>query len=185
MKRWLILFTVVCLALSGAASASVQQGDTELSFTAGMTSWDGDDGPMGEDFDEFFVSTGLGYFVNDNVQVGVSAGASWAEANKVDTDSYSLGLFGKYHFMPTNQWVPYVGLQFAWTDVDVDYPTAMATADEQYDGIMWGPLVGIRYELNAYNDFYVQYEYQIFEGDLGKLWEEGHMLVAGIICQFK
>jgi hypothetical protein len=67
--------------------------------------------------------------------------------------------------------------------VDVDGPgTAL---DEQYDGIMWGPLVGIRYELNAYNDFYVQYEYQLFEGDLGKLWEDGHMLVAGIIHQFK
>jgi outer membrane protein with beta-barrel domain len=183
MKRWLILFTAVCLVLSGVASASVQQGDTELNFTAGLTSWDGDDGLMGEDFDEFFISGGLGYFINDNVQLGVSAGVSWAEANKVDTDALSLGVFGKYHFMPTNQWVPYVGFQLDWTDVEVDYPGA--TPDEQYDGIMWGPLVGLRYELNAYNDFYVQYEYQLFEGDLGKIWEDGHSLVVGLIHQFK
>ncbi|MHC4519668.1 MAG: outer membrane beta-barrel protein, partial [Planctomycetota bacterium] len=120
MKRWLILFTTGCLVLSGAASASVQQGDTELDFTAGIESLNGDDGAP--DFDDIFVSAGLGYFISDNVQLGVSVGASWGEVGDFDRDTYSVGVFGKYHFMPTNLWVPYIGAQVDWVSEEVDGP---------------------------------------------------------------
>lgn len=181
MKRWLILLTVGCLAFAGVANAAVQQGDTELDFSAGFLSLNGNDSPGSTDTDDLFASLGLGYFLTDNVQVGVAGSASWAEVEDTDINSYGLGVFAKYHFMPTNQWVPYVGAQIEWLDTEVDAPGS--ANDTHPDLTMWGPLVGLRYELNAYNDFYVQYEYQIFEGD--STYDDGHLLAVGIIHQFK
>jgi hypothetical protein len=87
--------------------------------------------------------------------------------------------------MPTNQWVPYVGGQLFWANVDAD-----AAGDS--DGILWGPVLGLRYELNAYNDFFVEYQYHMWEGDLsdppaagGADLDDGHGIFVGIIHQFK
>jgi predicted porin len=53
------------------------------------------------------------------------------------------------------------------------------------DGTLWGPLVGLRYELNAYNDFFVEYQYHLWSGDIGDVVDDGHALFVGIIHQFK
>jgi predicted porin len=91
--------------------------------------------------------------------------------------------------MPTNQWVPYVGAQIMYVSADVDtkhLPTFVSDViDGTSDGTLWGPLVGIRYELNENNDFYAEYQYQIWEGDIGNLWDDGHAILLGIIHQFK
>jgi len=176
MKRGLILLSVVGLALAGVANASVQQGDTELDFLGGFLTQNGEDGTS--DIDAFFVSAALGYFFTDNIQGQVAALGVWTEVADTDTDVYGIGLRGKYHFMPTNQWVPYVGGQFLWVEADVD-----GVGDT--DGTLWGPLVGLRYELNAYNDFFVEYQYHLWEGDVGDSIDDGHGLFVGLIHQFK
>jgi hypothetical protein len=72
--------------------------------------------------------------------------------------------------------------------VEVEAPGTAFDAD--VDGTLWGPVLGLRYELNAYNDFVVEYQYHIWEGDAasstnGVGLDDGHGLFAGIIHQFK
>jgi hypothetical protein len=105
----------------------------------------------------------------------------------VDVDIYGLGGRAKWHFTPTNQWVPYAGLQLFWVniDVDVDDPTLTFDGSEDSDGTLWGPVLGMRYELNAYNDFFVEYQYHMWEGDVGDILDDGHGIFLGLIHQFK
>ena len=180
MKRWLILFVVGCLAVAGAANAAVQQGDTELDALGAWMTQNGEDGG---DVDIFFfevlhdLGRKVGYFVTDNVQVQGAALGAWTEIDDSDTDIWAIGGRVKYHFMPTNQWVPYIGAQVMWANFDAD--------DEDGDGVLWGPLLGLRYELNAYNDFFVEYQYHMWSGDIDDVLDDGHGLFVGLIHQFK
>ena len=215
MKRWLILSVVSCLVVSGAATAAVQQGDTELDALGAWMSQSGEG--VAEDFDTFFLMARLGYFLTDNVQVSGLAFGSWNESGftlsetfeegevtgtaqektTINVDAYGLGAGVKYHFMPTNQWVPYIGVQAAWVDTEVEYDAKYTETfgDEVFsdrekesvdaDGWMWGPTLGLRYELNAYNDFFVEYQYHIWSGDIGDILDDGHGLFVGLIHQFK
>ena len=187
MKRLLILLSVATLVGAGAASGAVQKGDTELDFLGGFTTQNATDG--GPDIDSWFLSGGVGYFLTDNIQVAGVAMGAWTEVTmggaSIDIDIYGIGGKAKYHFMPTNQWVPYVGVQALWAAVDLD-----AAGDA--DGMLWGPLAGLRYELNAYNDFFVEYQYQLWEGDIadapvdgGAGLDDGHTVFVGIVHQFK
>ena len=198
MKRWLILLTAGCLVFASAANAAVQQGDTELDFLGGWMSQNGagsdpNSGDISADVDGLFLMGRVGYFLTDNIQVGAVGLGAWTsttlevdgESADVDIDIYGLGVSGKYHFMPTNQWVPYVGAQLIWADVDLDASDIDSDADESGSGVLWGPLAGLRYELNAYNDFFVEYQYQIWDGDMGDLLDDGHLLFVGLIHQFK
>lgn len=175
MKRGLVVLSVVGLVFASVASASVQQGDTELAFLGGFLSQNGADG--GADIDALFITGALGYFFTDNIQAEVVGMGAWTEVANTDVDAYGIGVRGKYHFMPTNQWVPYVGGQLLWADVDTDGGDG--------DGTMWGPVVGLRYELNATNDFFVEGQYHMWEGDAGDALDDGYGIFVGIITQFK
>ena len=186
MKR-LILFSVVSLAFAATASGAVQQGDTELEFLGGWFTQNGKTSSA-TDVDSFFLSGSIGYFITDNIQLQGGGFGSWTSIGsgpgEVDIDLYGIGGRAKYHFMPTNQWVPYVGLQLYWANVDL--------GGGDVDGILWGPVVGLRYELNAYNDFFVEYQYHLWDGDLSKSpadggadRDDGHGIFLGIIHQFK
>jgi hypothetical protein len=173
MKRWLILLTVGCLAFAGAASASVQKGDTNIEVLGG---WINENAASGSgDVDVWFLSGAVGYFVTDNIQIGAVAAFASIDTGS-DTTYYALGARGKYHFMPTNQWVPYVGGQVMW---------ANAENGTDVDGVLWGPVAGARYELNAYNDFFVEYQYHLWSGDIGDVIDDGHAVLLGIVHQFK
>jgi hypothetical protein len=206
MTRWLMWTAVVGLVFAGVAGASVKQGDTELDFLGGFTTQNSAGATATQTaagFDSWFISAALGYFLTDNIQVQGAAMGAWtsvtvdnfaARDNDVDVDVYGLGVRGKYHFMPTNQWVPYVGAQLLWVQASVDAsdfvpPGAPArikkAADSDRDGTLWGPLAGLRYELNENNDFFVEYQYQMWGGDIGDFFDDGHGLFVGIVHQFK
>ncbi|UCD52423.1 MAG: outer membrane beta-barrel protein [Phycisphaerales bacterium] len=175
MKRWLILFTVGCVAFAGVANAAVQQGDTEIDVLGSWFTQNGEEGIP--DLDVLFVSARLGYFISDNIQVaGVGLGA-WTDLFGTDVDIYAIGASAKYHFMPTNQMVPYIGGQILWGDIDTD------AGDD--DATLWGPVAGLRYELNAYNDFFVEYQYHVWDGDISDILDGGHAVFIGLIHQFK
>ena len=65
-----------------------------------------------------------------------------------------------------------------------DFDPAVGS-DDEFDGLEYGPIVGARFELNAYNDFFVEYRYTLFSGDLDDVFDESHGIFFGIICQFK
>ncbi len=205
MKRWLILSLVGCLAVGSVSFAAVQKGDTELdALGAWMTQNGADDGM---DVDSLFLMARLGYFLTDNIQVSGAAIGAWNEfemagayvideeevSADLDVDLYGLGGGVKYHFMPTNQWVPYIGAQVLWVDADVDadftvtFGTTTETGGESLsaDGVLWGPVAGLRYELNAYNDFFVEYQYHLWSGDIDDVLDDGHALFVGLVHQFK
>jgi len=195
MKRFLILSSVVAMAFAGAASAAVQQGDTELDFLGGWLSENG--ASRGVDFDAWYLSGGLGYFLSDNLQVQGVAMLAQTETDissslidpslELDVDIFGIGGKAKWHFMPTNQWVPYIGAQLLWIDVEVDadQPGGVFDGSDDYDGTMWGPVLGMRYELNANNDFFVEYQYHVWEGDVGDILDDGNGLFLGLIHQFQ
>jgi len=183
-----MVLSVATLLLAGVAGASVQQGDTELDLSGAFTPDKGAEGNGNSTGIEAYL--GLGYFLTDDIQAGVSAGAGWFDSDSTSSEygseitEYSLGIFGKYHFMPTNQWVPYVGARFGygWEQIDSDMPGESKTTDE---GIWYGPLAGLRFELNANHDFFAEYPYTLYAGDLEDMHDETHAVVFGIIHQFK
>ncbi len=191
MKRGLMLLSVLSLVLAGTAGASVQQGDTELELLGSFLTENSDEG--GADFDAWFAMGSFNYFVTDNLQIGVSGliletetdftASSPVGSYSVDVDLYAIGVRGKWHFMPTNQWVPYVGLQALWADASID--DSVGLLDTALEGLLWGPLVGLRFELNANNDFFAEYQYHLWEDDLRQGFDDGHALVFGITHQFK
>jgi len=215
MKRALILVSAACLVLTGAVSASVQLGDTEVSLSGNWSSING--AGDASDIDLFSISAGLGYFLTDNIQIeGVGAGM-WIDSDLEvagdpftdnedfnalsrttlgDLTLWAIGGKVKYHFMPANQWVPYAGLLLMWGDVEGDGEVTLVDPEDpdsrlvskfdyDGDGLIWGPLVGLRYELNASNDFCIEYQYKMFENDLGDLFDDAHQIWLGIVHQFK
>lgn len=199
MRRHLLVFSVVGLALAGTANAAVQQGDVELGLLGGWLSEDGGSG--GVDYDAWFLSGRLGRFVTDNIKIsGIvvamhqeeqwSAGeATPAFAGELDRESEVLALGAQvaYHFGTTRRWVPYVGAQLLWANAEVeeDYPLEDVfdwSRDE--DGFLYGPLVGFRLELSGNSDFFVEYQYHLWGGDIDDLIDDGHGLFLGVIYQF-
>jgi len=197
-----MLMAVVGLIFAGVAGASVKQGDTELDLLAGFTTQNSAGASATQtaaEFESWSLAAAIGYFLTDNIQVQGAAMGLWstttvdnfaAPDNDVDVDVYGFGVRGKYHFMPTNLWVPYVGGQFMWMTAEIDFSDfgpfgPGVDADPDADGTLWGPLVGLRYELNENNDFFVEYQYQIWEGDIGDIFDDGHSLLVGITHQFK
>jgi hypothetical protein len=176
MKRCLVLLSVISLFFAGAAVASVQQGDVELDALGGFIS---ENGAEGGDMSAWFVSAAIGYFLTDNIQVsGVGLGV-WTSVDDVDTDVYAFGARGRYHFMPQNQVVPFVGGQILWATADADF----AVADT--DGILWGPEVGARMSLNQVTDVYGVVQYHLWSGDIDEVLDDGWGIFFGLVHKFK
>jgi len=157
-----------------AANAAVEQGDTQIDLLGGYMTQDTEGG---DDIDVWFVNGALGYFLTDNIQVGAVGMYEGLDDGTDDMDIYGVGAQGKLHFMTTNQMVPYIGGQILWANVD--------DGNNDGDGILYGPLVGMRYELNAYNDFFVEGQYHLWGGDADDLLDDGFGIFVGIIHQFK
>jgi len=178
-----MLLSVVGLVFAGVASGSVKQGDTELDFLGSFQMLNGN---QASDQQSLSLEAGLGYFMTDNLQAGIFAGAGWekqdTDAGDDKTNTYDLGVFAKYHFMPTNQLVPYVGARLGWTALETDPADG---DDGNFDGLEYGPLAGLRYELNEYNDLFVEYRYTLFTGDFDDGYDDAHGIFFGIIHQFK
>ncbi|MBN2130000.1 MAG: porin family protein [Sedimentisphaerales bacterium] len=196
MKRFLILSAVVAMVFVGTTSAAVRQGDTELEFLGGWLSENG--ASQGADFDAWFLTGGVGYFLNDNLQVQAVGMVAQTETDissglidpglEVDVDIYGLGGKARWHFMPSNQWVPYIGAQLLWVSIELDVNEdgeGVFTGSDDADGTMWGPVLGLRYELNENNDFFVEYQYHVWEGDVGDVLDDGNGLFVGIVHQFQ
>jgi len=176
MKRCLVLLSVISLSFAGAAVASVQQGDVELDALGGYFS---ENGATGGDISAWFVSAGLGYFLTDNIQVaGVGAGV-WTSIDNVDTNVYAFGARGRYHFMPQNQIVPFVGAQILWAKAEADFEGA------DVDGMLWGPEVGARMSLNQVTDVYGVVQYHLWSGDIDEVLDDGWGIFFGLVHKFK
>ncbi len=120
----------------------------------------------------------------------------------VDASVYGGGGRFKWHFSPKKALVPYVGIQVCWATADIDISGTAeeyVTADEvtelvnvndvsesdSKDGILWGPIVGLRYQLARQIEVLVEYQYHMWSGDIGDLIDDGHAISAGLCLKLK
>ena len=195
MRRGLAVLAVVSLLGVGVAGAAVHQGEIDIDFSGTWLTENA--GTGGLDFDGLFLSGGIGYFLTDHIEVEGAVLGIWASGNPTvpfvsdwDENFYAFGAKAKYHFMPKNRWVPYVGGQFFWGKDDRD--TVGTLYDADFDGYLWGPLAGLRFELTEHADFFVEYQYHIWGGEISDAsvvnspnWEDGHLVTLGLIYAFR
>ncbi|MBP8304103.1 MAG: hypothetical protein KBE04_08250 [Phycisphaerae bacterium] len=174
MKRSAVLVFMVALMLAGTAGASVMKGDTEIDALGGFTSISGADSAA--DMDALFLMGRYGYFITNEIQVA-AVGMYANISNGDDVDIFAVGAAGKYHFTTDKQWVPYVGGQVLWGSVDF--------GGSDGDGLIFGPIGGVRYEMTPTTDLFIEGWYQFFEGDLGDAMDDMFAVMAGFVHQFK
>ena len=196
MKRSLVVLSLVSLVFAGVASASVKQGDTEIEFLGSYQNWNAPDGG-GSDSRAWSIAGGLGYFLTDNIRVGVAGmygDMDYQLMVPTEIKRWGIGANVKYHFMPANQLVPYIGGQLFWEnwdvtqslDLEIDGEQVGGTESGSTDGLLLGPLAGARYELNPNNDIFVEFQYNFYTGDISDDFaESGYAIFAGIVHQFK
>jgi hypothetical protein len=195
MRRDLAVLSVVSLLWVGLAGAAVHQGEIDIDFSGTWLTENA--GTGGLDVDGVFASGGIGYFLTDHIEVEAAALGFWLSGNPTvpfvddwDENFYAVGAKAKYHFMPKNRWVPYVGGQFFWGKDNRDTVSDLYDAD--FDGYLWGPLAGLRFELTEHADFFVEYQYHIWGGEISDAsvanspnWENGHLVTLGLIYAFR
>jgi hypothetical protein len=203
MKYGMVLSLVFCSALAGTAAGSVRAGDTELGFMGGLLS-ENAGGSRGVDFQSWAVSGNVGYFYSDNVELSLigtfkNSSETWdhpaapgSALSKIDRDShvYGLGGQGRYFFNPESAILPYLGGQALWADAKVSekyrYSGSGAELlnwdwDRSGQGVLWGPLAGIRFDLNEQNALFIEYQYHIWSGGISDLMDDGHAILIGLV----
>lgn len=201
MKHGLVLLSAVILALPGVARPAVHQGEIDADFSG--TWFRENAGTGGQSFDGTFLSGSVGYFLFDPLEIQAAALGIWTSGkpttpwlNDQEERFYAFGGKAKWHFMPHSIWVPYVGGQIFWGKYHRDVPGSNDQFDTDLDGILWGPLAGLRFQLTPHVDFFVEYQYHIWAGQVSEAhfndlddpispnWEDGHLVTLGLIYKF-
>jgi len=227
MKRFLMSFFVISLALAVAAGAASRKGETVIEIQGGWAMETGVEttdldsfraGATGGDLDGWFVSGGIAWFTSDNFQIGIAGVGAGVKADNVtgaadvaepgfppvpdaqgfDVDSdvtlYGVGGRAKWHFKKTGKWLPYVGIQGFWVTSTIDItgvstgpldPGAAISESVDADGILWGPIVGVGIPLSAGNNLTVEYQYHMWQGDIGDALDSGHTIAVGLTHKLK
>jgi hypothetical protein len=197
----MVVWSLMCLAAAGVAGAAVHQGEIDASVSATWFTEKSD--CEGFDSDGLFGSLGVGYFLTNSVEVqgavlGFQTRNSPTSAYPIDQKNtfYAFGGKAKYHFMPNNRWVPYLGAQFFWGKFKRETSSDLFDAD--LDGFLWGPVAGLRFELTEHNEFFVEYQFHIWGGEVSEVryvpgtltplspnWDTGHLVTLGLIHKFR
>lgn len=176
MKRSLVVLSLVSLVFAGVASAEVKKGDVLLDFLGGWTQQNFQDEAGGGDISALFAAVRPGIALTDNIRVAGMA-AFVDISNGADAQVWAIGGSAEYVFMPANTLNLYAGAQIAWANADLDLGADV-------DGLLWGPRFGLLYTLNRANNLFVEYQYQMWDGDIGDVLDDGHMILLGIEHKF-
>jgi len=169
MRRLLILTLLLAFVFAGTANAAVKEGDTEISLYGSYTGTDYEDGSSS---DSTVLALGVGRFFTDELELGGTVLGAWAE----DIDLYALGGTLKYHFLTDRTTVPYFGGQLSYSLYEA--------AGTDVDGLLYGPLAGMKFFVSENTSLFVEYQYQIYGGDIGDFLESSHALMFGISWLF-
>lgn len=192
MKRSLIALSVIGLLCAGVAGAAVHQGETEIGLSGSFMGINGETNR--QDTTSWSVNGLLGYFVSPNIEVSLVGNGQWSTIGNDTTGTERVWMYGfgpavKYCFTPNSLWVPYVGAQAQWSWLsgfwtNGDGTTANGIGGTR-DGLMYGPVAGLRFELNPKNDFFVEYQYRLYAGELKDVYNSAHAVVIGLAHQFR
>ncbi|MBW3519427.1 porin family protein [Flavobacterium sp. NKUCC04_CG] len=153
MKK-IVLSVAAVFAFGFAAQAQevesgfgYSKGDVFLSGSIGFGSSKYTDGAYKDN--SFSFSPQAGYFVNDNIAVGLKLGVSNSKvtitenSDAVKVNELSIGAFGRYYFTPASKFSLFGQLGVDYTNVD------MKTRDVKADGFGIELAPGVSYFLNS------------------------------------
>jgi hypothetical protein len=167
-------------------------------------------GATGADLDSWMVMLGLSRFATDNLQLGVAGFYTQMEGDTesfepiddligefdLDLTAFGVGGRARWHFNPTGQWVPYLGVQAFWVSADIDVeatvsvtgsedPLLEGSESDSPSGILWGPVAGLRLELGEQDALLLEYQYHFWAGDISDVIENGHGFFVGLSHRMK
>ncbi|MDY3548608.1 outer membrane beta-barrel protein [Riemerella anatipestifer] len=145
------LFLVGAVALFGAMNAQTEKGSwvvegkTNLGFNNVSTKvkYDGksyDDGKVST----FNISPSVGYFVMDNLALGLELNFLSAKSGDETNSTFSLLPNATYYFSTGSQFRPYLGAGVGYASTTSKYNNLSSTVD----GLAWGVKGGGVYMLN-------------------------------------
>lgn len=154
---------LLCFNLANAQETGAEgfaNGNIFISGTAGFSSHDD---PIYER-KTFAVSPKVGYFVTDNIALGVALGynGTASEAKESDDDltvtTLSAGIFGRYYFMPASKFSVYteLAINHLSSKHDVNYD-----GDYKVNGMGFAITPGVNYFLS--NHFALEASFGILE----------------------
>jgi len=175
MRRYLVPLLVVAFGLIASANADIKQGTTEIAIFGNWTSIKFQSGAAGDADSEDVgaLAVGLGYFHTREIEFGIHGIGNWSK----DLDLYSFGGSVKYHFTPDLTTVPYVGAQLNYATYD--------SYTENGDGMMYGPVAGIKYFVSRSVSIFFEYQYQMYDGDVHDIVENAHSIFVGIVFKIE
>jgi hypothetical protein len=136
----------------------------------------------------------------DNVTGAVDfeeLGIIFPDAFPYDVDSevslYGAGGRARWYLNEMGKLQPYIGIQGFWVTGDVEisgvstseFDPGAISASEDTDGLLWAPLLGATVELSASNKILIEYQYHMWEGDVGDVLDSGHAITVGFAHTLK
>ena len=173
-----LISVILVFVLIGIADAGVKQGDMEISVATAWQRLNFEPGIGGFSLDGAATALGLGYFLTNELEVGLSATGMWISIDDIGLDlgAYNVGANLKYHLLTEGTIVPYAGMQACYSFTEIMGP--------DFDGIMWGPLGGVKFFVSESTSIFVEYQYQLFGGNIGTVFEDGHEILVGLSFAF-
>ena len=147
MKKLLAIVAATAIA-APAMAVTLTQGTSEI----GMAGTYDSDTNLGSDFD---IAVKYGYFFWDNVAIGGAVGFADNDARS----KYDLGAFAEYNFAMDGDWVPYLGLNLAWSETD-------PAAGEKNDAFVTTPNAGVKYFFSSSVAGFLQLNYDFASEDI-------------------
>lgn len=145
---WLPVLGLFLLPTAAHAQKYLDAGTWELTLSGtGSSNQDVDSGSFG-------IAGSLGYFVADQLEVGLRQTVAYSDFNAGTNVNASTSLLIDYHF-DLGQWQPFIGASIGYTYGDVN------------DSWFAGPEGGIKYFVKPETFIYglVQYQYFFDQGD--------------------
>jgi opacity protein-like surface antigen len=191
--------------------SGADQGDDQDSILAGETGTDLDGWFVSAGIGRFFSKNfqiglvGFGSWLNGSEKPCLAVTSLGGEVlgdvvYDVDVDATVYGAGGrfKWHFTPDKALVPYAGVQVCWATADIDVSgTAQLVIDsvvadandisesESGSGVLWGPIVGLRYQVAEKWEVFFEYQYRMWSGSIGDFLDDGHAIAAGLCIKLK
>ncbi|MDY3317290.1 outer membrane beta-barrel protein [Riemerella anatipestifer] len=145
------LFLVGALALFGAMNAQTEKGSwvvegkTNLGFNS-ISTKEKANGQSSEakKTSKFNFNPSVGYFVMDNLALGLELGFSSEKVGKATNSTFSLLPNATYYFATGSQFRPYLGAGVGYASSTYKYDNVSATVG----GLAWGVKGGGVYMLN-------------------------------------
>lgn len=119
------------------------QGDV---FISGSVGYGSDEDFNGDKVNEFNISPKAGYFVTNNIAVGLSLGytnSKTEESGEADTkfNTFEVGAFGRYYFTPASQFSIFGQLGLGYSTSKAE----QGDAETKFNGFNVGLAPGISY----------------------------------------